>query len=124
MPSANRRIADLLVPLRDWQLRGENGRTYLIAILADLPEVTSFRFRQRRHRQVAKQGLGPSAKRRVTVAARFLRQSASDEALANSGWCHDKLMAKIAGRVSDKHLLKLIRAFLRAGVMEGGLRVR
>jgi RNA-directed DNA polymerase len=34
---------------------------------------------------------------------------------------HDQLMAKIAERVSDKHLLKLIRAFLRAGVMEGGL---
>ncbi|HEX2611924.1 MAG TPA: group II intron reverse transcriptase/maturase [Gemmatimonadales bacterium] len=34
---------------------------------------------------------------------------------------HDKLMAKVAERVSDKRLLKLIRAFLRAGVMEGGL---
>jgi RNA-directed DNA polymerase len=34
---------------------------------------------------------------------------------------HDKLMAKIAERVSDWRLLKLIRAFLRAGVMEGGL---
>jgi RNA-directed DNA polymerase len=34
---------------------------------------------------------------------------------------HDKLMAKIAERMSDKRLLKLIRTFLRAGVMEGGL---
>jgi len=34
---------------------------------------------------------------------------------------HDKLMAKIAKRVRDKRLLKVIRAFLRAGVMEGGL---
>src|SRR5215469_15009198 len=34
---------------------------------------------------------------------------------------HDKLMAKIAERVSDKRLLKLIRAFLTVGVMEGGL---
>ena len=34
---------------------------------------------------------------------------------------HDKLMGRIAKRVSDKRLLKLIRAFLRAGVMEGGL---
>jgi RNA-directed DNA polymerase len=34
---------------------------------------------------------------------------------------HDKLIAKIAERVRDKRLLKLIRAFLRAGVMEGGL---
>src|SRR6266481_1672376 len=34
---------------------------------------------------------------------------------------HDKLMAKIAERVGDKRLLKLVRAFLTAGVMEGGL---
>jgi RNA-directed DNA polymerase len=34
---------------------------------------------------------------------------------------HDKLMAKLARRISDKRLLKLVRAFLRAGVMEGGL---
>ena len=34
---------------------------------------------------------------------------------------HDKLMARIAERVSDKRLLKLIRAFLTAGVMEDGL---
>jgi RNA-directed DNA polymerase len=34
---------------------------------------------------------------------------------------HDKLMAKIAERVGDKRLLKLIRAFLTAGVMEAGL---
>jgi RNA-directed DNA polymerase len=34
---------------------------------------------------------------------------------------HDRLLAKVAERVSDKRMLKLIRAFLRAGVMEGGL---
>jgi RNA-directed DNA polymerase len=34
---------------------------------------------------------------------------------------HDKLMGKIAKRINDQQLLKLIRAFLRAGVMEGGL---
>src|SRR6266498_1900577 len=34
---------------------------------------------------------------------------------------HDRLMAKIAERVKDWRVLKLIRAFLRAGVMEGGL---
>jgi len=34
---------------------------------------------------------------------------------------HDRLLAKIAERISDKRLLRLIRAFLRAGVMENGL---
>jgi RNA-directed DNA polymerase len=34
---------------------------------------------------------------------------------------HDKLMGKLAERVSDKRLLKLIRTCLRAGVMENGL---
>ena len=50
------------------------------------------------------------------------------------GWCvdldlekffdrvnHDKLMGQIAKRVEDKRLLRLIRAFLNAGVMENGL---
>jgi RNA-directed DNA polymerase len=35
--------------------------------------------------------------------------------------CHDKLMARIATRISDRRMLKLIRAFLTAGVMENGL---
>src|SRR6516225_3759974 len=34
---------------------------------------------------------------------------------------HDKLMGQIAKRVEDKRLLRLIRAFLNAGVMENGL---
>jgi RNA-directed DNA polymerase len=34
---------------------------------------------------------------------------------------HDKLMGRIANRIEDKRLLKLIRAFLNAGVMENGL---
>jgi RNA-directed DNA polymerase len=34
---------------------------------------------------------------------------------------HDCLMARVAARISDKRLLKLIRAFLNAGVMEDGL---
>lgn len=50
------------------------------------------------------------------------------------GWCvdldlekffdrvnHYKLMGRIVKRVGDKRLLKLIRAFLNAGVMENGL---
>jgi RNA-directed DNA polymerase len=34
---------------------------------------------------------------------------------------HDKLMGQIAKRIRDKRLLKLMRAFLNAGVMENGL---
>src|SRR5262244_2724810 len=34
---------------------------------------------------------------------------------------HDRLLAAIAKRVADKRMLKLIRAFLEAGVMENGL---
>ena len=34
---------------------------------------------------------------------------------------HDSLMARVAARVTDKRALKLIRAFLKSGVMEDGL---
>ena len=34
---------------------------------------------------------------------------------------HDRLMAAVAERVADKRMLRLIRAFLEAGVMEDGL---
>ncbi len=34
---------------------------------------------------------------------------------------HDKLMARTAERIADRRVLKLIRAFLKAGVMESGL---
>src|SRR5271168_3765554 len=34
---------------------------------------------------------------------------------------HDSLMARVAARVTDKRVLKLIRAFLKSGVMEDGL---
>ena len=34
---------------------------------------------------------------------------------------HDGLMARVAARLTDKRVLKLIRAFLKAGVMEDGL---
>src|SRR3989440_899123 len=34
---------------------------------------------------------------------------------------HDKLMARIAKRISDQRMLRLIQAYLKAGGMEGGL---
>jgi RNA-directed DNA polymerase len=34
---------------------------------------------------------------------------------------HDRLMAKVAERIADKRLLKLLRAYLNAGVLENGL---
>ena len=34
---------------------------------------------------------------------------------------HDKLMSQVAGRITDKRLLRLIRSWLKAGAMENGL---
>lgn len=69
---------------------------------------------------------GRSAQQAVEAAQRYIA--------AGYRWCvdldlekffdrvsHDKLMAKIATKVSDKRMLKLIRSFLMAGVMENGL---
>src|SRR5580765_5541166 len=69
---------------------------------------------------------GRSAHQAVAQAQQYIR--------AGYGWVidldlekffdrvnHDKLMGQIAKRVEDKRLLKLIRAFLNAGVMENGL---
>src|SRR3989442_3709411 len=69
---------------------------------------------------------GRSAHQAVAQAQQHIAQG--------HGWCvdldlekffdrvnHDKLMGQIAKRVEDKRLLKLIRAFLNAGVMENGL---
>jgi RNA-directed DNA polymerase len=69
---------------------------------------------------------GRSAHQAVAQAQRYIAEG--------HGWCvdldlekffdrvnHDKLMGQIAKRVEDKRLLKLIRAFLNAGVMENGL---
>jgi RNA-directed DNA polymerase len=69
---------------------------------------------------------GRSAHQAVAKAQKYIAEGYS--------WCvdldlekffdrvnHDKLMGQIAKRVEDKRLLKLIRAFLNAGVMENGL---
>src|SRR5438477_44775 len=69
---------------------------------------------------------GRSAHQAVAQAQQYIAEG--------HGWCvdldlekffdrvnHDKLMGQIAKRVEDKLLLKLIRAFLNAGVMENGL---
>jgi RNA-directed DNA polymerase len=69
---------------------------------------------------------GRSAHQAVAQAQQYIA--------AGYGWCvdfdlekffdrvnHDKLMSQVAKRVEDKRLLKLIRAFLNAGVMENGL---
>jgi RNA-directed DNA polymerase len=69
---------------------------------------------------------GRSAKQAVAKAQQYIAEG--------HGWCvdfdlekffdrvnHDKLMGAVAKRVEDRRLLKLIRAFLNAGVMEGGL---
>src|SRR5882724_954681 len=69
---------------------------------------------------------GRSAQQAVARAQQYIAEG--------HGWCvdldlekffdrvnHDKLMGQIAKRIEDKRLLKLIRAFLNAGVMENGL---
>ena len=61
-------------------------------------------------------------------------QAAQQYVAAGYGWCvdldlekffgrvsHDKRMARIEGRISDRRMLRLIRSFLKAGVREGGL---
>ena len=35
--------------------------------------------------------------------------------------CHDRLMSRLAERIRDRRVLKLIRSYLRAGIFEGGL---
>ena len=35
--------------------------------------------------------------------------------------CHDRLMSRLAERILDKRLLKLIRSYLQAGILEDGL---
>jgi RNA-directed DNA polymerase len=69
---------------------------------------------------------GRSAHQAVAQAQRYIAEGYSwvvdlDLAKFFDRVNHDKLMAQIAKRVEDKRLLKLIRTFLNAGVMENGL---
>ena len=69
---------------------------------------------------------GRSAHQAVTQAQRYIAEGYSwvvdlDLEKFFDRVNHDKLMAQISKRVEDKRLLKLIRAFLNAGVMENGL---
>lgn len=63
----------------------------------------------------------PTVLDRFAAAVMQVLQRRWDWTFSDHRVSHDKLIAKIAERVSDKRMLKLIRAFLRAGVMEGGL---
>ncbi|MDQ2950588.1 MAG: group II intron reverse transcriptase/maturase [Acidobacteriota bacterium] len=69
---------------------------------------------------------GRSAQQAVAQAQKYIAEG--------HGWCvdldlekffdqvnHDKLMGQIAKRIEDQRLLKVIRAYLNAGVMENGL---
>jgi len=38
--------------------------------------------------------------------------------------CHDRLMSRLAQRITDKRALKLIRAYLQGGILEDGLTTR
>ncbi len=116
-------IADLLVPARDRQLRGEDGGTGLVAILADLPDFAALGFIQRHHGpiiddqnvdatqpcqqvtqasirsgqgQITQQGCRPQIESRVAVATGFLRQGQSDKALAHAGRSQDENVLVIA----------------------------
>ena len=41
------RIADLLMPARDWQLGREQGGASLVPVLADFPDIASLGFTRR-----------------------------------------------------------------------------
>lgn len=72
---------------------------------------------------------GRSAHQAVTTAKRFLEEGytwgiAIDLDSFFDRVQHDVLMNRVAARVKDKRLLKLIGSYLRAGVMVGGVRTR
>jgi RNA-directed DNA polymerase len=107
------------------------GRATLPLLLDRLIQQAVMQVLQRRWDRTFSEGSygfrqGRSAHQAVAQAQKYVAEG--------YGWCvdldlekffdrvnHDKLMGQIAKRVDDKRLLKLIRAFLNAGVMENGL---
>ncbi|MBI3300511.1 MAG: group II intron reverse transcriptase/maturase [Deltaproteobacteria bacterium] len=69
---------------------------------------------------------GRSAHQAVAQAQAYLEQGASyvvdiDLEKFFDRVCHDRLMSRLAQQIADKRVLKLIRAFLQAGILENGL---
>lgn len=69
---------------------------------------------------------GRSAHQAVAQAQAYIEQGYSyvvdiDLAQFFDRVCHDRLMSRLAQRITDKRVLKLIRAFLQAGILEEGL---
>jgi RNA-directed DNA polymerase len=73
--------------------------------------------------------LSPSAHQAVAQAQRYIAAGYNvvvdlDLERSFDRVNHDSLMARVAARVTDKRALKLIRAFLKSGVMENGWSAR
>ena len=105
------RISDLLMPMGDGELGGQDGGSIVIAILADLVEVPSLGLGQgihgpiiddehvgagnltkelvegavgSSHGQIAKESSGPSVQSRPTVPSRFLSEGTGQEGFADA----------------------------------------
>ena len=143
MPSAEVGSPICSCQLGNRQLRGQDCRAGLIAILADLPAVAALGFRQRSHgpvvdhqhvdaaepnqqtaqtavgarqRQIAEQRYGARVECRVAVTAGLLRQRAGNEALAPSLRSKGSVGRGFrAGRSTDSHRLARVPFFLRKG---------
>jgi RNA-directed DNA polymerase len=69
---------------------------------------------------------GRSAHQAVAQAQAYIAQGDSyvvdiDLATFFDRVCHDRLMSRLAPQIADKRVLKLIRAYLQAGILENGL---
>jgi hypothetical protein len=96
---SERRIADLVMQARDWQLRGQDSRAHLMAAFADPTEVAALRLRKWRHDPIidhqhveAAESVPPTSQAAISMSDRqvaeqrlkkslFLRFCASAETL-------------------------------------------